>query len=73
MNGQYMVMIFRQSWLIMGRFEGFNSHGGTHGWFTMKNPIEMEDFGVPLLQETTKWYVLTRFKHKYTLEWESPK
>ena len=33
---------------------GVSINGGTPiaGWFTMKNPIKMDDLGVPLFQET---------------------
>ena len=35
---------------------GVSINGGTQNrWFTMGNPIKIDDLGVPLFQETSKW------------------
>ena len=36
-------------------YGAFHSHGGTpiYGWFIRKNPIKMDDLGVPLFQEAS--------------------
>ena len=36
---------------------GGSINGGTPiaGWSRMDNPINMDDFGIPLFQETIKW------------------
>ena len=54
--GVWKHQVLVASWMFISEKWGVSINGGIqNGWFIRENPARMDDLGVPLFQETTKW------------------
>ena len=56
---------------IGGNIWEVSKNRGTPKWMVMENPLEIDDLGVPLFQETSIWYKKKEYDLKKSWIWAS--